>query len=170
LTLDELFEAARLKAVDRAGWVRVGVPSPESVAAHSWGIGWLVLALLPADLDRGKALAYAILHDLPEVRVGDLTPADGVGADDKARREHAAMAVLCRSRPDLLALFEDYERQADPEARFVKQLDRLDMAIQAVIYAGDADTREFVESAARVVDHPALMPLMAEIRGRFATP
>ncbi|MBW1878031.1 MAG: HD domain-containing protein [Deltaproteobacteria bacterium] len=97
--VDVLLEAARLKALDRAGWVRCGIPRPESVAAHSWGVSWLVLALLPEDLDSGRALSYAVLHDLPEVRVGDLVPSDKVDATAKSHREHAAMAALCRDLP-----------------------------------------------------------------------
>ena len=38
-----LAEAMRLKALDRAGWKRVGVVNPESVAAHSWGVALAAL-------------------------------------------------------------------------------------------------------------------------------
>lgn len=160
--IDLLLEAARLKALDRTGWVRKGVPSPESVAAHSWGVSWLVLLLLPDDLDRGRALTYAALHDLPEVRVGDLAPSDGVAPEDKARREHTAMADLCRAHPHLVGAWEAYEAQADAESRFVRQLDRLDMAIQAVVYAeaGAEGMNEFLASAAEVIEHPALAAVL----------
>ncbi|MFN7146928.1 MAG: HD domain-containing protein, partial [Myxococcota bacterium] len=66
-------EAVLLKEVDRSGWTRIGVPHPESVAAHSWGVALLALLRCPPELDRHKLLAMAILHDLAEVRVGDLT-------------------------------------------------------------------------------------------------
>ncbi|MFT5458801.1 MAG: putative hydrolase of HD superfamily, partial [Myxococcota bacterium] len=66
--IDALVETMALKALRRAGWVRAGVTSPESVAAHSWGVAWLVLVLLPRELNRERALTYALLHDLPEVR------------------------------------------------------------------------------------------------------
>lgn len=162
--IELLLEALGLKALDRAGWVRVGISGPESVAAHSWGVAWLVLALLPEDLDRGRALAYAVLHDLPEVRVGDLTPEDD--RSDKQAREHAAMAALCAERPGLLALWEAYEAQADPESRFVRQLDRLDMALQAVAYqrATGTDTAEFLASAAEVIDDPRLVRILERLR------
>ena len=75
---DRLSAALALKALPRAGWVRAGVRHPESVAAHSWGVAWLVLVLCPPALDRGRALAIAVAHDLPEVTVGDITPHDGV--------------------------------------------------------------------------------------------
>jgi putative hydrolase of HD superfamily len=167
--IDALLEAARLKALDRAGWVRCGIARPESVAAHSWGVSWLVMALLPAELEQGRALAYAVLHDLPEVRVGDLMPSDGVDGAAKLKRERAAMAALCRTLPGgdgLLATWEAYEAQADPEARFVRQLDRLDMALQAVVYREEhgTDLGEFLESAADVIDHPALATIIEQLR------
>jgi putative hydrolases of HD superfamily len=167
--LETLLEGLSLKSLSRAGWVRKGVSGPESVAAHSWGICWLALALAPPELDLGKLLAYAALHDLPEVRVGDLTPADRVSKSEKARREHDAMAALARERPQLLAMFEAYEAQADAEARFVRELDRLDMALQALAYhqRGAAGMLEFVDSAAEVVRHPALRPSLDEVRARM---
>jgi putative hydrolase of HD superfamily len=171
-TVDALVDVLALKALPRAGWVRVGVASPESVAAHSWGLAWLVMVLLPAHLDRLKALSYAVLHDLPEVVAGDITPADGVAPEEKARREHLAMTQLTRHLPShLLPVFEAYEAQADEEARFVRQLDRLDMALQAVAYAraGQQGLLQFVRSAQAVVTHPVLRPLMDEIASRFSS-
>lgn len=167
---DTLLEVLGLKALPRAGWVRAGVPGPESVAAHSWGVAWLVLALLPPELDRQRALAYAVLHDLPEVRAGDVTPHDGVEPADKAARETEAASQLLADRPDLLQLWLDYESQADPESRFVRQLDRLDMALQAVRYAreGTPALDEFLESAATVVEHPVLVPILAALRSDSA--
>lgn len=169
--VDRLLEAAALKDVDRAGWVRAGVAAPESVAAHTWGVAWLVLALLPDDLDRGRALTYAILHDLPEVRIGDLTPHDGVSKADKARREGAAMDDLAAPWPHLAAAWHAYEAQADPEARFVRQLDRIDMAVQAVVYGPRTATPlvEFLDSAATVVEHPRLVPILEALRARVVT-
>jgi 5'-deoxynucleotidase YfbR-like HD superfamily hydrolase len=173
VSTDLLREAVGLKDVVRAGWVRAGVPSPETVAAHSWGVAWLVLVLLPDDLDRERALLYAVLHDLPEVRTGDVTPRDGVSAAAKHAREHASMAALCAELPPdrgaaLLRVWEAYEAQADPEARFVRQLDRLDMAIQAVAYGTrhGLDLDEFVASAATVVTHPDLCAILDELRAR----
>jgi putative hydrolase of HD superfamily len=166
LNLETLVEAARSKRLDRAGWARRGVPRPESVAAHSWGTAWLALALCPPELDRGKAIAYAVLHDLAEVRVGDLTPADGVPADEKRRREAEAIAGLLADRPDLAALWRAYEDQVDAESRLVRQVDRLDMAIQALVYhrAGALGMAEFVESASAVIVEPELRALLEEIR------
>lgn len=170
--LSVLKEAVRLKRLTRAGWVRKGVPNPETVAAHSWGVAWLATALLPKELSLERALVYATLHDLAEVRVGDITPHDGVSASEKAQREHSAIQGLLGplERGDaLLTLWEQYEAQADPEAQFVRQLDRLDMAIQAAVYSneGTGGLEEFLLSAAKVITHPRLLPLLEAIRAEF---
>jgi putative hydrolase of HD superfamily len=169
-TVDALLAACALKDLPRAGWARVGVPAPESVAAHSWGVAHLVLWLLPLDLDLGRALAYAALHDLAEATVGDITPHDGVGRDEKIRREREAIAALLDLRPALRDRWEAYEARADREAAFVHELDRLDMAVQALAYhrRGAAGMAAFVASAARVVRHPTLTPLLDVIRTEIA--
>lgn len=167
--IDALLEAWGLKALPRAGWGLRGIDNAESVAAHSWGIATLVLVFLPDELDTTLALTYATLHDLAEVRVGDLTPADGVAPQDKHAQERRAMVALCAQLPrgdQLLADWDAYEAQADPEARFVRQLDRLDMALQALVYerSTGVDTGEFLDSAERALTHPTLVAAMAAIR------
>ena len=57
--------------------------------------------------------------------------------------------------PEWVDLFEEYEQGQTPEAKFVKQLDKLDMALQAEIYQADhgISLEEFIESARlRIVD------------------
>lgn len=164
--IDDLLEMQRLKDLHRAGWVRAGVPDPEDVAAHSWGVGLLVLLTLPDGLDRGLALTFALLHDLAEVRTGDWTPNDAVPAATKALAEAEAMAGLCAGRPALHADWAAYERQDSPEARFVRECDRVDMALRAAAYhrEGRPGMAEFVTSAAGFVTHPALVPVIAACR------
>lgn len=154
----------RLKSVPRAGWLRVGVERPESVAAHSWGVAWLVLALCPRGVDRGRALAIATIHDLAEVVVGDITPHDGVDPAAKSAAEEQAMAGMVaplHHAGELNALWREYEDGSTPEGRFVKACDKLDMALMAAIYAEDqgAETREFVDSALARLSEPELRAL-----------
>ena len=160
-----LLEAMRLKALPRAGWSRVGVPDPESVAAHSWGIAYLVLRMCPPELNLGRALAIATLHDLPEVRVGDITPHDNVSPSEKRARETEAAEAMLEDRPDLLALWKEYVERASPEARMVRDLDKLDMAIQAAVYARATgiDTRAFVESAFSAARDPLVRQWISEL-------
>jgi putative hydrolase of HD superfamily len=66
-------------------------------------------------------------------------------------------------------LWESYAQQSDEEARFVRQLDRLDMALQAVSYAQEGhDVREFMESALRHIEHPMLLEIMEALSVELA--
>lgn len=167
-----LLEALQLKELPRAGWLRAGLAAAtedaaESVAAHSWGVAWLVAALCPDDIDRGRALEIAVVHDLAEVRTGDITPHDGVAPNTKAAAEDAATRAIVAplsSADRLYSAWREYEDGATPEARFVKACDKLDMALQAVRYGsgGAAQTSEFIDSArASLATIPEGRPMLA---------
>ena len=89
-----------------------------------------------------------LVHDLPEVEVGDLTPHDDTST--KSQDEHNAMTKLA---PQWLNLFEEYEEQVTEEAKFVKYLDKLDMALMARIYEDSQGLNlgEFIASAREVI-------------------
>ncbi|MCS5536750.1 MAG: HD domain-containing protein [Candidatus Poseidoniaceae archaeon] len=147
-----LLESLALKELPRTGWLRAGIANPESVASHSWGVAWLSLVLCPANLDRGRVLEMATIHDLAEVRVGDITPHDSVSREDKHRMEDEAMndllEVMCH-RNELKALWDECEAGVSKEARFVRAMDKLDMALQAQRYGG---LEEFIDSALESLD------------------
>ena len=159
-----LQEALLLKELDRSGWKRVGIDRPESVAAHTWGMCWLILVLAPEDIDHQKAFELAIIHDLAEARVGDITPYDGVSRSDKMRREANAIQDMLKGRPDLLALWNEYTEGTSPEARFVHDVDKLDMALQAIRYGSinDTDTSEFLTSAKQGMHDKRLVELFTQ--------
>lgn len=151
---DQLMTYLGLKDVLRQGWVNAGVPTPESVAAHSWGMAVLALKLCPKELNLEHVLKLCLVHDLPEVVVGDLTPEDD--RTTKTEDERAAMEQLA---PEWVALFDEYEGQSSPEAVFVRSLDKLDMALQADVYADQTgiDLSSFVDSARKTLgDHDLL--------------
>ncbi|MGH2411415.1 MAG: HD domain-containing protein, partial [Chloroflexota bacterium] len=68
-----------LKHLPRTGWLDREVASPESVAAHSWRLAvlaWIVAS--EVGLDANRAMAIALMHDLPEAVTGDHTPFDSL--------------------------------------------------------------------------------------------
>jgi 5'-deoxynucleotidase len=161
--LGELAEAAgRLKEVRRKGWVDRGVPDAESVADHSYRVALLAWALARSrGLDAERAMLIGLVHDLAEADVGDETPFDALLAgpapfergqfdrpppDDPGRRaakqarEQAPLERLAARLPaqladELATAWRDYDAQASPEARLVKQLDRVETLLQAEAYA-----------------------------------
>ena len=147
-------ELLKLKDVRRQGWVNAGVTQPESVAAHSWGMAILALKLCPPSLNLERVLTLCLVHDLPEVIVGDLTPEDD--RSTKVDDERAAMQAMA---PEWLNLYDEYETQSTPEAIFVRSLDKLDMALQAHLYMANSelDLSPFIASARQTLgDHPLL--------------
>ncbi len=166
------WHANQLKRLYRQGWLQHGVPPEhcESVAAHTFGVALLALWIAPQyypHLDLLKIIQMALIHDLGEAFVGDLTPADGVSAAEKHRRESQAIARLLEGLPNaeaLFALWQEYEANQSPEARLVRQLDRLEMGLQAEIYHQQEhiDPADFLTSAAAAL-HDA--PLQAILDG-----
>ena len=154
---DRLLDYLALKQLPRTGWVRSNVENPESVAAHSWGMAILALRLAQKDIDLTKVLSMCLVHDLPEVIVGDLTPHDDT--TNKAELEHNAMKQLA---PDWLALFEEYEAGESIEAKFVKQIDKLDMGLQAILYQNEQglDLAEFLTSAKAKISDDDLLQIL----------
>ena len=140
-----LLKAYTLKALPRAGWIRAGITHPETVAAHSWGLSLLISLLAPKHLNHLRMHHMAIAHDLPEVITGDITPHDGISKVEKKRRETVAATSFLP--PHILEAWQEYERNETPEAHFVHMLDKLDMALQAQVYAKEANTQEFIDSA-----------------------
>ena len=155
---ESLIEILGLKDIARTGWVRNDVNNPESVAAHSWGMAILALKLTPEELDLSKVLSLCLVHDIPEVRVGDLTPHDDCST--KADDELSAMKELS---PEWVHLFEEYELGESEEAKFVKQLDKLDMGLQAMIYESKQglDLSEFKSSALSKITNFELSSLIS---------
>lgn len=168
--------AGRLKETARAGWGLRGIGDPESVADHSFRVALLALVLsrgADPPLDRERCVAMALTHDLAESMVGDITPYDGVSTGEKNRREREAMQRLATLLGDdePLRLWEEYQAAATAEARFVKDLDRLETVLQAAEYeeARGAELAEFREMGERRAWLPATRPvydaLLREVRG-----
>lgn len=164
-----LLNAYRLKDRPRTGWVLRGIDRPESVAAHSWGTALLCLLFADdAGVDRAEALEIALTHDLAEAEIGDLPsladPAlHPVGQEEKARMEARAMSALHDAWPDAAAglvarRWRSYEDRDGPAARFVRDMNLLDMALQALIYEREGRYDPRADADAGVGTAPGTAP------------
>lgn len=164
----------RLKEVKRAGWVRSGVRRAESVSDHMYRMALIAFtAGSDAGVDGLHAAKLALVHDLAEALVGDITPHDGVTPQDKRNREQNAMRVI---RDDLLKdiqvgselydLWIEYEESSSDEARFVKQIDKFEMVLQADEYeqAQGVHLDDFFQSTQDVVTTEPLKSVDSLIR------
>ncbi|KAL4583758.1 hypothetical protein LXL04_008345 [Taraxacum kok-saghyz] len=80
----------------RKGWINHGIKGPESIAHHMYRMA--LMALIAGDvpgINRERCIKIAIVHDIAEAIVGDITPADGVPKVEKSRLEQAALNEMC---------------------------------------------------------------------------
>lgn len=145
--LDALLELQALDRMPRIGYSMRGIVEPESISEHSFQLCMLVWALADQvpGLDRGRALELALMHDVAEVRTGDIPR---TASDYLPRRvKHEAERQVVR---DLLApvgeraieLLVEYQTGESAEARFVSACDKLQLLLKSWTYerwgAGDA--------------------------------
>ncbi|HVS14419.1 MAG TPA: HD domain-containing protein [Thermoanaerobaculia bacterium] len=152
--LEILLEIESLDRVPRTGFLLRGVERPESVAEHSFHLVFLVWRLgRHEDLDLQRAMALALIHDLAEVRTGDLprTVAGHLPPGAKHGLERAVLQELFGEGDDAIALFEEYVAHETREARFVHDCDRLQLLLKARLYQRWG-TGELDELLARVGD------------------
>ena len=157
-----LDHANDLKQLPRTGWLLAGVNPVESVADHSFGVALLTLLLAqivngdwqaeallqPLEIDR--AVQLALIHDLAESLLTDLPKrsTELVGVQGKHDAEEKAMRDLFQGvagSDSYLTLWMEYDSASTPEARLVKDADKLEMVHQALRYEarGQANLDEF---------------------------
>ncbi len=169
-----LNEFSTLKNLYRQGWLKRSVPEEkcESVADHT--LGTALLSLLMAEnyhpeADLLKVLRMALIHEAGEVYAGDITPVDGVSAEEKHRRELESALRVFDALPragEYLSLWEEFERTDTLEARIVRQADRLEMALQTLYYEklGYWDFTEFFDNTEPLMKFPEFQELFTEIK------
>lgn len=159
----------RLKRTPRSGWVEVGIPQPESVADHLFRTA--ILCMIYADLEdlnQLKLLRMALIHDLPEAITGDLTPSKKTKVS-KDREDTVINQLLnllpIKLREKYLIDWKEYQEGKTRDAKAVRQLEKLEMALQAIEYkpAGltGQNLERFIKSAEKAITQPELTRLLS---------
>ncbi|KAF2113454.1 HD domain-containing protein [Lophiotrema nucula] len=150
----------RLKTTKRAGWLRFGIEHPESISDHMYRMSILTMmapASLSSKLDLAKCTRMALVHDMAESLVGDITPVDPVTKEEKSRREALTMDYIGQTLlgkyngglngPQLRDLWQEYEDSKTEESKFVHDIDKVELLLQTVEYErahkGKVDLGEF---------------------------
>lgn len=165
-----MLKVQALKELKRQGWVARGVPQPESVADHSYGVAIMALIFAPRlRLDLSRVLTMALLHDLGESVIGDIIPADNIAPADKAAAEERAMRdILGNLDPsgELIDQWLDFQHRRSPEGELINDLDRLEMAFQADHYEGatELDLGEFFSYVEERLGSPEFLGLLKRLQ------
>jgi putative hydrolase of HD superfamily len=170
--LAKFFETAgELKRTPRSGWVEVGIRKPESVADHTFRTS--ILCMVYSDLeglDELKLLRMALIHDLPEAIIGDLTPTRKT-TRSKEEENNAMNQILSllpkKQREKYMTNWNEYQEGKTTEAKAVKQLEKLEMALQAKEYEKARLTKQslkrFIKSAEEAIVWPQLRKFLSHI-------
>ena len=136
-----LIEFFKLKNLYRQGWLNNGVSKEhcESVADHSFGVSilsYFIAKEFNLNLDINKILIMSLIHDVGEIYAGDITPKDKISNKIKFEREKASATKVLSdlTKEGYLDLWLEFEKGETSEAKFVREIDKLEMLLQSKIY------------------------------------
>lgn len=174
--------AGKLKHLKRTGWLMRGIENCETVASHSWRMAVMALQkeaeLEKLGVDVNHIICMCLLHDVSEAVVGDIVPEQHqtdekkISKQEKHLLEIKAVENLADKYnfPKLKTIFSEYEEQKTLEAVVVKNLDKLDMLLQAYEYIKKypemSKLSEFMEYNEKNITLPVFLPELKEIKSR----
>ncbi|MEN3000082.1 MAG: HD family hydrolase [Acidilobaceae archaeon] len=178
MKLDEVLAA--LSSLARTGWMLRGVPHPvaESVSEHLFASALLAyeIALLARRrgirVDPERAMAIALVHDLAEAVIGDISKRAGL-EEEKERAERAAFESL-EVGEELRDLHREYVRGESVEGTIAKIGDNLATYLAAVRYRAlgyrvDDIAHGSIEKARRVARDARMEDVLEEFLSRLSS-
>jgi len=164
-----------LKNIKRHGWVLKGIKNVESVADHIFRVAIMSMIFSAGTkLDVNKMIKMALIHDIGEAIVGDVIYEHGIkrigplkikNADER----NAVKEIFknLKKREHYLSLWEEFIAQDTEDARFVKRIEKLEMAMQALEYQkqgyDSALFDEFWENAWKYIKGTSLENILQEL-------
>ncbi|CAG8813531.1 16710_t:CDS:2, partial [Gigaspora margarita] len=143
----------KLKTTKRTGWIYNNVENPESISDHMYRMSILSLSVNDPTLDRDKCVKMSIVHDLAEAIVEAL--------------RHMCNDLLGNSQQsqEIYALWQEYEDATTKEAKFVRDIDKFEMILQAYEYeqSQNKNLEEFFESTKGRFTHPEVKSWVEEL-------
>jgi putative hydrolases of HD superfamily len=133
-----IVELEKLKAVLRKN-KPLGSDRYENSAEHSWQICLAAISFAPQvlqEMDVSRVIEMLLVHDIPEIDVGDTIVYAGKSVDDEANEMAAAkrlFGVLGNEVGEkLFTRWEEFEAGTTLEARYARAIDRLLPVLQNV--------------------------------------
>ncbi|KAI5303465.1 hypothetical protein KEM56_007522 [Ascosphaera pollenicola] len=157
----------RLKTTKREGWRRCGVQG-ESISDHMYRMSIMTMLAPPSltsKIDIARCTKIALVHDMAEALVGDITPVDlNITKEEKHAREAEVMDYIAKrllgkvhggvAGEDIRAAFQEYEESKTLESIFVHDVDKMELILQAIEYEraneGKVDLAEFYDVRERI--------------------
>lgn len=134
--------ANKLKEKVRTGWIEIGINKErlESVAEHIYGCLILAIAIdseYKLDLDMYKVLKMLTLHELEEIKMGDLTLRSGITKKEKIELGKKCVKDVTDGlfkQNEIEQLLDEFNAQLTKEAIFCYHIDKIECDFQAKVY------------------------------------
>ncbi len=139
-----------LKSLERTGWKERDIKNPESVADHTFSVAVLVMQMSDKmKLDTEKCMRMALLHEIAEAKIGDITPQNPKYKNKVKFEKEAIKKIIKETGNDFFVpVLEEYEKNLSKEANLVHDMDKIEMLIQALDYEKkhpDKNLQEFFD-------------------------
>lgn len=130
--LEFVYELDQLKSINRQSYIADG-SKHENDAEHSWHLALMCMLLSEhsnEEIDVLKTMSMVLIHDAVEIDAGDTYAYDESGNLSKRERELKAadriFSILPKEQGEnVRALWDEFEENQTPEAKFANALDRL---------------------------------------------
>lgn len=120
---------------------------------------------ISSKLNIPNCMKMALIHDMAESLVGDITPVDNVPKPEKSRRESTTMDYLTGALlgkvnsgltgEEIKAVWQEYEDGKTLDSKFVHDVDKLELILQMFEYEqrgqGEVKLSEFAQVRTKVV-------------------
>lgn len=138
-----------LKEKIRSGWIEWNISAERlgSVAEHIYGTCMLAIAIdseYDLGIDIQKVVLMLTIHELEEIKIGDLTPFDKIRAEQKREMGKKAVREVLKGlvkEEEYYNLIQEFDDCKTNEAIFARMCDKLEADLQCKIYTerGQAD-------------------------------
>lgn len=143
--LDTYYRLSVLKTKERSGWIEWNVIARriESIAEHVFSVqqlAWLIYSEAELELNIEHVISMLSLHETEEVKIGDITPFDGISENEKMRMGNEAVEELLgdlKQKARMRYLIDEFNERKTIEARFAYLCDKLDCDLQAKRYSDE---------------------------------
>lgn len=159
--------ATQLKDTIRRGWEiwNIDRERVESVAEHIYGTSILAISIdseFDLNIDIYKVVMMLVLHEIEEVKIGDITPLDKVTKEEKRRMGKQAVQEILNSlskKADYIKLIEEFEEMKTRESIFAKMCDKLEADIQCKLYCEEKSIDINKKENAHLLENPRVKKL-----------
>lgn len=136
--IDFIIEIDKVKSIFRKTSLFDG-SRQENDAEHAWHIAIMAAVFSEyandKNIDINKVIKMLLIHDLVEIDAGDIAVYDTKAREENAKNEKEAAERIFGLLPEdqkneMIELWNEFEEQNSPEAKFAAALDRLEPVLQ----------------------------------------